>query len=88
MKTKTYPHVLPSWSICPIHNDDVSGIDNDDIKNLDRFYEGLERDLKELGASHYTIGIPEGESYFAHMNDIDSLGNDVYDVDITFFWAR
>lgn len=73
--------------MCPIHNDDVSGIDDNGIKALDRFYEELDRDLTELGASYYVIGMPEGDSYFSHQNDVDSLGNDVYDIDITFFWT-
>ena len=48
MKCKSYEIKLPDYSVCYLLYDDQSGIDQEDIDNIDRFMEQFYNEAKEL----------------------------------------
>ena len=80
-------YMLPAYSMSMIHNGDESGLDEEDIRNVQSFYTQLQNVQDGLKAEYFIIGVPddEQEAYFSSYNDIDgSLGNDVYDIQVVF----
>ena len=67
-------YTLPVWAICPIVNDDYSGIEDEDTKAIEEFLETL----PENGSFEFPDNMDE-EKYFHHDNDIDGQGGDVID---------
>lgn len=78
-----YDFKLPTFLICPLVNDDLSGIEDykEDMisykKALKTFNELM---IKEKG-SYYIIDYNEDEEeYFSHYPDFNSLGGTVIDI--------
>lgn len=67
-------YTLPVWAICPIVNDDYSGIEDEDSQAIEEFL----KTLPENGSFEFPDNTDE-EKYFTHGNDIPNLGDDVID---------
>lgn len=70
MKTETY--ILPEYWASALINNDYSGLEHDDIAQIENFIE----DNKQDGCSFYCLGFSE-EAYFKWSNDATSLGGNV-----------
>jgi len=83
---------LPVWCICPIVNDDYSSLNDADIQALENFMEETCEVIENTGQdNHGTWDWPNNideATYFSHTNDVDSLGNDVIDVDLIIFGKK
>ena len=65
-------YVIPDWALCAVINDDYSGLEDQDIADLEKFLESVP------GEGHW--GYCDNESYFSRHNDVHSLGGNVVDV--------
>ena len=63
-----YDYSVPVWAICAIEYGDLSGLEPEDVTNLDEFMDRLPKRI---------YGIEYGdEPSFTHSNDIHNLGDD------------
>jgi len=62
---------IPSHYLVALINDDYTGLTDEDEKELNEW-------LERVQPGHATC--PDGEPFFAYRNDINSLGDDCYDV--------
>lgn len=70
MEPTTYR--IPANYLCALVNDDWSGLNDDDEKELNEW-------LEKEQPGHACC--PDGEPFFTHRNDIQGfIGNDCYDV--------
>ncbi len=74
-KLKIIDYRLPSWALPYLINGDPSGIENADVEKVDAFV----ANQLASGCRQFHVTMPEGESFFAHYNDIDNLGANCYD---------
>jgi hypothetical protein len=73
MKTATY--ILPSCYACALVNDDYSGLEEQDIRDLTDFI----NERQKMGRFFYCVQVSE-ESYFRHGHAINrNQGADVSD---------
>ena len=72
MKAKIINYRLPNWALPYLINSDPSGLSDEEIDKVDKFV------IQEIQGC-FNVTMPDGESYFAHTNDIDNLGADCYD---------
>ena len=80
MKIKeTYDCIIPQWAVCPIINDDYSGITDKDTRALDDYIKSLPP------GGVWSMVQEEPEPYFTWRNDIETMGGDVYDMTYTIF---
>ena len=66
-------YTLPDWSLCYLVNGDSSGLTDSETEQIDRYCESE----PAIAAGTFTV---MSEPYFAHGNDICSLGCNVVDV--------
>ena len=66
----TIEFTLPDWTLCPLFNDDNSGLEDEDIKKLVAF---ITCNKNKYG-TFYAISATENEGDFKHTNDLDRLG--------------
>jgi len=88
VKTTTFSYTLPTWAIGPIEYGDYSSLDDTEEEQLARFLATVDHAIKSENGSHGTWNWPhdiDEAKYFAHSNDIDSLGADVVEVDLVVF---
>ena len=70
-------YTLPTWALPALFNGDVSGLTDEEVKQID----DLERAARRAhGVGHWSYN-PEDEPYFSWHNDLDNLGADVQAVD-------
>jgi hypothetical protein len=66
MKTlENYTEQIPVYAMGYLHNDDSSGLSDEEIKLIDDYFQQFYDRAKELDA-HVIIGCPEGEGSFTH----------------------
>ena len=76
MKTDTIEYRVPTWAICPIEYGDLSGLEPEDVTNLDLFMDSLPKRI---------VGIDYSEEVgFYHSNDIHNLGDNCVTATVTF----
>jgi len=76
MNHETYQYVLPTYALSALVNGDVSGLEDCEIDAIEQFEQLV---IKRHGTGHWA-NESDGDSYFAHYNDIDgTLGNDCED---------
>jgi hypothetical protein len=75
-----YEFVIPQWAIVYLINSDNSGLSDQETDQVDRWVERINLDY-----NNPIIGMPEGEPYFSHYNDITGQAGNVYDITITVF---
>jgi hypothetical protein len=66
-------YVIPEWVLCALINGDYSGLEDQDISDLEAFLQTVE------GQGHWGYD-SNNESYFSWSNDVNSLGGNVVDV--------
>ena len=76
MKTDTIEYRVPTWAVCPIEYGDLSGLEPEDVTNLDVFMDSLPKRIVDIDYSD--------ESSFCHSNDIHNLGDDCVIATVTF----
>jgi len=74
--TGIYNFVMPVWTICPLLYDEKSGLQNAEIKALDKFLEQIPKN----GVWEFN-----DDEYFQYYNSVDNLGSTVMDVIYTVF---
>ena len=66
MKTlESYTENIPVYAMCYLHNDDASGLKDEDIKATDNFLQWYYDRAKEL-KGHVIIGCNDDEGSFTH----------------------
>ena len=77
MKTyDTIEYRVPVWAVCAIEYGDLSGLEPEDVTNLDVFMDSMPKRI---------LGIEYGEeSSFYPSNDIHNLGDDCVSATVTF----
>jgi len=67
---------IPTWALSSLINGDDSGLEDDDIKKLNDFVDGV---VKEHGNAFFMLpsNDEELEPHFTNRNDIDNMGSDV-----------
>ena len=73
---KIIEYRLPAWSLPYLINSDPSGLSDEEIIKVDTF---VSRQLCQKGFDTFIVTSPDKDSYFYWHNDIDNLGDDVYD---------
>ncbi|GAG14197.1 unnamed protein product [marine sediment metagenome] len=69
-KTVEIEYAIPEWAICYLVNSDNSGLSEQEIEQLDRFWK-----YEQL----ISISVTSENAYFARVNDVDNIGCNVYD---------
>lgn len=72
MTFEQFEYKIPQWAVCALINGDYSGLSDEDEENLNAFTDSL-----PIGG-HWSIS--DDEPYFSWDNDVDCLGNNVYDM--------
>jgi hypothetical protein len=62
---ENYTENIPVYAMSYIHNDDASGLRDEDIQAIDNFLRWYYDRAKELNC-HVIIGYPDGEGSFTH----------------------
>jgi hypothetical protein len=73
-----YDFIIPEWAIVYLVNNDSSAMSVQEINIIDKWVERINLDY-----NNPIIGIPEGEPYFWHRNDITGQADTVYDIIIS-----
>jgi len=73
----TYEYIIPSWAMTALVNGDDSGLDDDEIRELDEFEQGL---IKEHGHANLSLRDIDGKDNlgFCFQNDINYSGDTCY----------
>lgn len=77
IEAKTYQYSIPTWAICALEYGDYSGLNDEDIKNIESFLDGL----PELGGT-FTYN---DEKYFSNSPAF-GLPCDCVDVEYTILY--
>ena len=78
IKTEEYHFKIPVWAALAISNGSENTTEEED-QQLSDFLESL----PDNGQGTFDFG--NDEPYFSYFNDVDKLGNDVYDTVYTIF---
>lgn len=66
MKTlESYTEQIPVYAMCYLHNDDASGLQDNEIAEIDSYFQQFYDRAKELNA-HVIIGCNDDEGSFTH----------------------
>lgn len=74
-----YSYKVPTWAACAINNGSENLTDEEETQ-LNDFLDSL----PDAGQGSFDFG--NNEPYFSYYNDVDNLGNDVYDAIYTVFY--
>jgi hypothetical protein len=75
---------IPVWALSALINGDYSGLSDAEEQALHDFEMSMYHEFKYHDeACTGLIFSPVGEPYFSHRNDIDGLGGDVHDVEVS-----
>jgi hypothetical protein len=66
--------IIPEWAICALINGDESGLNKQDLENLNLF---IEKTTKQYGNANFMLGDESENSYFRWSNDISNEGGTV-----------
>jgi hypothetical protein len=71
MKPKIITYILPSHFASALINDDNSGLEDDEINELNEWLDNFKPGV--------CIGTTEEDPYFSRYNDLNDLAGDVYE---------
>ena len=75
---------IPSWALPALINGDTSGLSDSEESALEDFvYELSDIRIDDGARISGLIFNPLGDAYFSNRNDIDGLGGDVVEVEIS-----
>lgn len=75
--SKTITYTIPARFLPLIFNDDISGLDDDDVKEWEKFVS--DEQLSEA-QGHWSYDSEDYGEYFSWSNDVTNLGDNVVDI--------